>query len=153
MQVSTFPCTGRCRDSIFLQGGAMTFRILFSTAALAAMMSTAMAAEPPMRQRNGLLVDSAGMALYTFDKDKPGTSACYQQCAALWPPLFATEAVKLADGYSVIKRKDGRQQWAWRGKPLYYWLADREPGEASGESVAGWHLVRVDAASVIPQAP
>lgn len=131
----------------------MSFRSTGLMAAMVAVFSTAMAAEPPMQQRNGMLVDEAGMSLYTFDKDTPDTSTCYQQCAALWPPLFAAEAVKPADGASVIKRKDGRLQWAWRGQPLYHWLADRKPGDASGESVAGWHLVRSDAASAIPQTP
>ena len=35
-----------------------------------------------------ILVDSKGITLYDFVKDKGGTSSCYGACAALWPPLI-----------------------------------------------------------------
>ena len=35
-----------------------------------------------------ILVDSKGITLYDFVKDKGTTSACYGACAALWPPLI-----------------------------------------------------------------
>jgi predicted lipoprotein with Yx(FWY)xxD motif len=37
-----------------------------------------------------ILVDSKGITLYDFVKDKGTTSACYGACAALWPPLLTT---------------------------------------------------------------
>ena len=36
-----------------------------------------------------ILTDANGMTLYTFDKDTAGTSNCYDECAANWPPLIA----------------------------------------------------------------
>jgi predicted lipoprotein with Yx(FWY)xxD motif len=102
----------------------------------------AAAAGPALQRKNGLLVDAAGKTLYTFDKDTPGASSCYAQCATLWPPLFAPADAVANGEYTVVTRKGGRKQWALRGKPLYYWLADTKPGDATGESVPGWHLVR-----------
>ena len=34
-----------------------------------------------------VVVDSKGMTLYDFHKDKGTTSSCYGGCAAVWPPL------------------------------------------------------------------
>ena len=42
-------------------------------------------AEDPAMTKNGMLVDSKGMTLYTFDKDAGGKSACNGGCAANWP--------------------------------------------------------------------
>lgn len=36
-----------------------------------------------------MLTDPAGRTLYRFSRDTPGTSSCYDQCAAAWPPLLA----------------------------------------------------------------
>ena len=36
----------------------------------------------------GILVDSKGITLYDFVKDKRNVSSCYGACAALWPPLL-----------------------------------------------------------------
>ena len=48
-------------------------------------------AEPAARMAGGLLVNTTGMTLYTFDNDVPGSgkSACNGPCATLWPPLAA----------------------------------------------------------------
>ena len=45
-------------------------------------------AEPPAKMANGMLIDSSGMTLYTFDKDTAGSgkSACNGPCAQAWPP-------------------------------------------------------------------
>src|SRR5579872_4299573 len=39
-------------------------------------------------QLGSILVDSKGITLYDFVKDKGTTSVCYGACAALWPPLL-----------------------------------------------------------------
>ena len=33
-----------------------------------------------------VLTDANGMTLYTFDKDAPGVTNCYDKCAVNWPP-------------------------------------------------------------------
>lgn len=92
--------------------------------------------------RNGILVDPNGRAVYTFGKDSINKSTCYKQCAALWPPVYADADAKAGGTYSLTTRSDGKKQWALQGKPLYYWAADVKPGQATGESVTDWHLIR-----------
>jgi predicted lipoprotein with Yx(FWY)xxD motif len=44
---------------------------------------------------------------------------------------------------SVIKRKDGAQQFAWRGRPLYRWEKDKEPGQVTGHNLGEvWFAAR-----------
>ena len=92
----------------------------------------------------GVLAGPNGMTLYTFDKDVAGSgkSACNGPCAANWPPLAAAAAPK-GDGYSLIKRDDGTEQVAYKGKPLYYWSKDAKPGDKSGDGFNNaWRVAR-----------
>lgn len=94
---------------------------------------------------NGLLVDHAGMTLYTFDKDPiySGKSVCNGKCAQNWPPLMAKGSDKASGDYSIITRNDGSKQWAYEGKPLYTWKKDMKPGDMTGNNFKDeWHVVR-----------
>lgn len=89
------------------------------------------------------LADSAKMTLYTFAKDGKNTSNCYDACATNWPPLQAAADADLPRGYKLIDRKDGTQQVAYKGQPLYLWIKDAKPGDMTGDGVKGvWHLAR-----------
>lgn len=101
----------------------------------------------------GLLVGPTGMALYTFDNDSDGVSACMGGCAKNWPPLVGGYAPD--DGYGLmaapgvdgtlglIAREDGGMQVTLNGAPLYYWLHDSVPGQVTGDGVGGvWHVAR-----------
>lgn len=86
-------------------------------------------------------VDSKAMSLYTFANDVPGQSTCYGECAKSWPPYLLSDNAKAEAPFSAIQRKDGSQQWALNGKPLYTWVADQKPGDISGDGVGGnWAL-------------
>ncbi|NMA98246.1 MAG: hypothetical protein GX970_09085 [Phyllobacteriaceae bacterium] len=88
-----------------------------------------------------VLTDANGMTLYIFDKDEPGVSNCYDDCAAKWPPLFAEETAADEGDFTVVERTDGTKMWAYKGWPLYYWVDDLAPGDISGDGVGGvWHL-------------
>jgi predicted lipoprotein with Yx(FWY)xxD motif len=87
-----------------------------------------------------ILVDSRGITLYDFVKDKGKTSVCYGACAALWPPLL-THGKPIA-GHGVrrsllgtTKRSDGKLQVTYGGHPLYYFVSDRKPGQTTGQDV------------------
>ena len=87
-----------------------------------------------------ILVDSKGITLYDFVKDKGTTSVCYGACAALWPPL--TTSAKPVAGPGVrasllgtTKRKDGKLEVTYGGHPLYYFVTDRKPGQTTGQGV------------------
>lgn len=104
---------------------------------------------PPIRQRDGILVDMKGRGLYTFDNDvEPGVSTCNNQCRLLWPPILADANAVPRGQFTLAKRKDGTTQWAYKGKPLYRWASDKVRGDAGGERVTGWHLIPVTKPSV-----
>ncbi|WP_341366581.1 hypothetical protein [Yoonia sp. BS5-3] len=100
-------------------------------------------AAAPVSEVNGILVDQAGMSLYTFDPDTASSSACNGGCAANWPPLMAPANADEAGKFTTITRNDGSKQWAYEGQPLYLWINDRAPGETTGDGIGGnWHLAR-----------
>lgn len=100
----------------------------------------------PAQEKNGMLVDSQGMTLYTYDKDSAGTSNCADACAQNWPPLVAPAGAVAEGEWSLVKRADGSQQWAYDGKPLYTFVMDKKPGDMLGEGKMGvWHMAMPDA--------
>ena len=104
----------------------------------------AIAADPAMVS-NGVLTGSNGMSLYIFDKDTAGSgkSVCNDGCAANWPPLLAMSGDTASGDYTIITRDDGKKQWAFRGKPLYYWAKDQKPGDKTGDGFNSvWHLAK-----------
>ena len=90
-----------------------------------------------------VLTDAKGMSLYTFDKDAVGVSNCYGDCAVKWPPVTAAAGVVAADDFSLVTRKDGAQQSAFKGMPLDLGQGDKKPGDVSGDGIGGvWHLAK-----------
>ena len=94
---------------------------------------------------NGMLMDSKGMTLYTFDNDKEANkSACNGNCANVWPPLKAEAADKDTGDWKIIARDDGSKQWAYKGKPIYYFAMDKAPNDKTGEGRGNgaWHVAK-----------
>lgn len=86
-----------------------------------------------------VLVDSEGMTLYYFQKDKKGSgkSACSGACASAWPPLTTEGMPQPSNGSSAsklgtIERSDGTTQVTYAGWPLYTFVEDKKPGEDNG---------------------
>ena len=99
----------------------------------------------PASTADGVLVGENGMTLYVFDKDNatPGKSACNGQCATNWPPLAAKADARADGAWTVITRDDGSKQWAYKGRPVYYWVKDKAAGERTGDGVGGvWHVAK-----------
>ena len=91
----------------------------------------------------GMLTDSKGMTLYTFDKDKGAVSSCYADCAKSWPPYAVQKGDKMPKDWTQTKRKDGALQWAYDGRPLYFYTDDKKAGDATGDGKGGvWHVVK-----------
>lgn len=108
------------------------------------------ASSAPVKFEDGVMVDRAGMTLYTFDKDPAGggRSVCNGPCARNWPPLPAGPDDRASGPYSIITRDDGSRQWAYRGKPLYLWIKDQKPGDRTGDNFNNvWHVVKQEAMS------
>jgi predicted lipoprotein with Yx(FWY)xxD motif len=117
----------------------MKIKQIATALSLIAISATAWAAGAPVKAANGVLVGANEMTLYTFDKDAAGSgkSVCNGPCAANWPPLAAGADAAPAGDYSVITRDDGAKQWAFKGKPLYFWAKDQKPGDKTGEGFNG----------------
>ena len=118
------------------------------SAALLAMSAAAALAQPAMEADSSMgkiFTDHKGMALYTFDKDEPNKSNCYDQCAQNWPPLVAAADAKPEGEWTIVERTDGTKMWAYDGKPLYLWAKDTKPGDVTGDGVGGvWHVAKPD---------
>jgi predicted lipoprotein with Yx(FWY)xxD motif len=125
---------------------ASLFAPLACSVLLAACGSMSMSSPPaPARLADGVFVGPNGMTLYTFDRDTMGSgkSACNGPCAANWPPLMAGANDRGAGDWSVVVRDDGSRQWAFKGKPVYYWAKDTKPGDRTGDNVNNvWRLAR-----------
>lgn len=99
-----------------------------------------------------VLVDGQGFTLYVFAPDKhSGTSKCYRG-ANVWPPLVLPSGVKAPAGpgvraglLGVTKRTDGTTEITYDKWPLYTWVVDSAPGDATGQdlnSLGGkWYVI------------
>ena len=81
-----------------------------------------------------VVFNGRGFVLYGFTRDKR-RSACYGACAKAWPPYFAPKgSLKVGPGLKrsllgTVARKNGRRQVTYAGKPLYYYVGDKGPGQ------------------------
>lgn len=99
-----------------------------------------------------IIVDAAGKALYTFDRDTTTTSACTGGCAATWPaallPAGAATPLPPQPGITgtitLGANPAGGSQLVWNGKPLYRYAADANAGDVTGDGVGGiWHVAKL----------
>ena len=103
-------------------------------------------------QFGAILFDGRSRALYAFTRDpRGGRSQCYGVCAKAWPVYFARGALLAGKGVSksligTVRRRDGRQQVRYNGRPLYYYVGDKSPGQILCQNVdefgGTWLVVR-----------
>ncbi len=79
-----------------------------------------------------MLFDESKQAIYVFERDRRNETVCYDKCAQEWPPVLSRGAAHASKGVDdsllgTIKRRDGRAQVTYAGKPLYFY-AHEEPG-------------------------
>jgi predicted lipoprotein with Yx(FWY)xxD motif len=113
--------------------GLHFFRV-FVLAAGWLLLVTVVAAQPKLT--NGVFTDQKGMSLYWSDNDAtlgPGKSACEGACTLSFPPFRAKKGAKATGDFSIIKRDDGAGQWAYKGRPLYFWHDDKKPGDKGAD--------------------
>ena len=97
----------------------------------------------PTKISNGVMASKEGKTLYSFDKDAAGQSNCNGGCAAAWPPFMVANAALAGGDFSIVKRDDGASQWAFKGKPLYFFAGDAKAGDVNGDKQGGvWHVLR-----------
>jgi predicted lipoprotein with Yx(FWY)xxD motif len=128
--------------------------ILYKKLGLAVLLASSLAACVSMsdgksivKTENGILVSMNNMTVYTFEGDQVGSgrSSCYGDCAINWPPLLVDQNATSYGDYSIITRDDGKKQFAYKGKPLYYYRLDNKPDETNGNNLANgaWRVVRM----------
>ena len=99
-----------------------------------------------------ILFDGRGRALYAFTRDpRGGRSRCYGACARAWPVYFATGRARAGKGVrrsliGTTRRRDGRRQITYNGRPLYYYVGDKRAGQVSCQNVdefgGTWLVIR-----------
>jgi len=95
-----------------------------------------------------VLTNARGLTLYRFVPDTPAASRCTGECAVYWPPVGGD--VKAGPGVTgklgMIRRPDGGLQATYDGHPLYTYIGDSRPGQASGNKLdlngGLWYTVR-----------
>jgi predicted lipoprotein with Yx(FWY)xxD motif len=111
-------------------------------AGLATAFTASVAIAQSFAETNGILT-AVGRTLYTFDKDAANKSNCKGGCAATWPPFLVKEGDRASATFNVITRDDGAKQWTMNEKPLYFYAADVQAGDAAGDGQGGvWHVLR-----------
>ena len=100
-----------------------------------------------------VVTNAKGFTLYWFVPDTATTSKCNGSCATFWPPVKgpATAGAGVTGKLATIKRSDGSAQATYNGHPLYTYVGDHAPGQATGNglNVNGgvWHEVTVSVAA------
>ena len=113
---------------------------ILCTAALGA-VAQAQTVTPPSVKAVNMLTGAGGLTLYVFDPDPLGKSVCNGACADKWPPLFAGPGATPVGAFTIVVRDDGSKQWAYKGKPLYYFKNDTQALDTTGDGVGGrWHI-------------
>ena len=80
-----------------------------------------------------MLFDGRNQAIYLFDREADGVPACYDDCAADWPPVLTDGPPQAAgevrgDLLGTAPRSDGTTQVTYAGHPLYFY-AHEDPGQ------------------------
>jgi predicted lipoprotein with Yx(FWY)xxD motif len=98
-----------------------------------------------------ILFDKRGFVLYGFTRDARGRSRCSGACAKAWPPYIVKSRPRPGKGVvggrlRVIRRAGGQLQVTYFGRPLYYYVGDRKPGQILCQNVTEfggvWRVVR-----------
>jgi predicted lipoprotein with Yx(FWY)xxD motif len=100
-----------------------------------------------------VVTNAQGLTLYWFVPDTATTSKCNGSCATFWPPVKgpATAGAGVTGNLATITRADGSAQATYNGHPLYTYVGDHAPGQATGDGLdvngGVWHEVTVSVAA------
>jgi predicted lipoprotein with Yx(FWY)xxD motif len=111
----------------------------------------------PNESKGGILATADGKTLYARDRvgfngtgghsarggdrGNPalgltiGVSGCDADCTHTWHPLIAQANAQPSGYWSLMKRDDGSQQWAYQGYALYTFDGDKKPGDMTGQDI------------------
>jgi predicted lipoprotein with Yx(FWY)xxD motif len=140
-------------------------RLAVTSAAVVAMLTVASLASGTPRATlivgksgyGSILYDGRGFALYAFTHDPARRSTCFGRCASAWPPYVVSGAPAAGSGadsalIGTTRRPDGTRQVTYAGRPLYYYVGDRKPGQVLCQNVTEfggvWLVVRASGSLV-----
>jgi predicted lipoprotein with Yx(FWY)xxD motif len=101
-----------------------------------------------------ILSEAAGRTVYMYVPDAHGSSSCYGQCAAIWPPVLTKGAPIAGTGATAsllgtTTRKDGTVQVTYDSHPLYLFAKDTAAGDANGQAVQQiWYVLNAQGAVI-----
>jgi predicted lipoprotein with Yx(FWY)xxD motif len=99
-----------------------------------------------------ILFDHRGFVLYGFTRDRRNRTTCFGPCAAAWPVFYTRAKPRALAGaraslIGTIKRGN-RLQVTYAGRPLYYYVGDRSPGQITCQNIFEygglWLVVRAN---------
>jgi len=96
-----------------------------------------------------IVVNRRGLSLYTLSAETRGRFICVDRyCLSLWRPLVVARGTQPtgAPSLGTVRRPNGKTQVTYRGRPLYRFIEDSEPGDVNGEGfrdVGVWHAAVV----------
>ena len=103
-----------------------------------------------------IITDGKGLTLYMYAPDHRGRSQCSGFCAQQWPPLVLPRGVTHPEAgpgvraslLSTVRRANGERQVTYGGWPLYLWIGDDSPGQATGQAddMGLWYALSVSGA-------
>jgi predicted lipoprotein with Yx(FWY)xxD motif len=136
-------------------------RLVIAILALAALVGATAQADMAAASRRGvtvksssygrILFDDRGFVLYGFTRDAHGRSRCTGACAKAWPPYIVRWRPRSGKGVAgarlgTVRRAGGRLQVTYFGRPLYYYVGDRRPGQIFCQNVTEfggvWRVIR-----------
>ena len=106
-----------------------------------------------------ILVNSRGFTIYAFTRDGRNRDNCAasRPCINVWPPVTTLGAPIAGPGVrssllGTIPLKGGGRQVTYAGRPLYYYVGDRRPGQILCQGVAEfggtWDVVAPDGRAI-----
>ena len=128
---------------------------LLGAGAATAQSGSGPTASPGQQLRTGsvgsvtVLTNSKGLTLYWFAPDTSTSSKCTGSCAVYWPPVYGkpSAGAGVTGKLGTITRPDGTTQATYNGRPLYTYVSDTAPGQATGNNLdlngGVWHEVTV----------
>ena len=80
------------------------------------------------------------LPLYIFEGEPEGKSTCDEICSAVWPIIQADRKDKPMGLWTIVKRDDGRFQWAFKNKPVYTYFEDASRSPQGVGKPQDWYL-------------
>jgi predicted lipoprotein with Yx(FWY)xxD motif len=90
-----------------------------------------------------MFTDRNGMTLYVSNSIPAEGATVNLDSIEMWIPYLSSDDDALAEGWTRLKRSDGRMQLAYLGNPTYLFHGDRTKGDMRGAGLDGrWHVLQ-----------